>query len=257
VRRQLWAVGLRSFFVQACWTFESMQSLGFAWCMLPALKKLYPGKEERKAALKRHLEIFNTHPYMAPLVMGSLIRTEEEGLKSGDPGLPERLQALKQGLNPPLAAIGDALFWATLRPLAGLSAVALAWMAPEFGPLAPLWVYAGLFNLPHLMIRFSGLFQGYALGGVITEYLRKADTQGVIAAFRLAAMVLLGAALAAFGAFKQPASGAPMPFRDNFLFIAAGLAMLMALRLKFSVNKVFAASCLAALLFSVVFPNSH
>ncbi len=33
--------------------------------MIPAIKKLYKTKEDRAAALERHLEFFNTHPYVA------------------------------------------------------------------------------------------------------------------------------------------------------------------------------------------------
>ena len=46
----------RSGFLQASWNFERMQALGFAFQMVPAIKKLYPDKNspERKAAIKRH-----------------------------------------------------------------------------------------------------------------------------------------------------------------------------------------------------------
>jgi PTS system mannose-specific IID component len=254
VRSALARSALRSFFIQAGWNFERMQNLGLAWSMLPALRELYPDKERRIKALLRHLEIFNTHPFMAPLLMGSLIRTEQQGLHQGDSDAL-RTSQFKQALTGPLAAVGDSLFWATLRPLAALAAAALAWMAPELGPLVPMLAYLGLFNLPHLVLRFNGIFQGYTLGADVAEYLRKTDTQGVIAAFRLAALILLGAALAAFGAFRHLGSGSVMPFKDNFLFIGAGLFMLVALRLKFSINSVFFGACLAALVFSVIFPN--
>jgi mannose/fructose/N-acetylgalactosamine-specific phosphotransferase system component IID len=256
VRKALLKVAWRSFFIQAGWNFERMQNLGFAWAMQPALEQLYPDKARRIKAIRLHLELFNTHPYMAPLLMGSVLRAEQESAELRVDAGP-RVAALKQGLMGPLAAIGDTLFWATLRPLAALAAAALAWMVPELGIWAPLAVYLGIFNLPHLSIRFSGLFQGYALGPRVSEFLRRADTQGVIAAFRLAAMILLGAVLAAFGRFVHLASRSPMPFKDNFLFVGAGLGMLMALRLKFSVNKVFAGLCLAALAVSLIFPNTR
>ncbi len=40
--------------------------------MIPAIKKLYKTKEDRSAALKRHLEFFNTHPYVASPILGLL-----------------------------------------------------------------------------------------------------------------------------------------------------------------------------------------
>lgn len=256
MRKAMFKVVWRSFFLQAGWNFERMQNLGFAWSMQPALKEIYPDKNRRLDVLKRHLELFNTHPYMATLLMGCVLKTERESAELRIDAAA-RVGAIKQAMTGPLAAIGDTLFWATLRPLAALSAAALAWMAPGLGTLAPVMIYLGIFNLPHLTIRFSGLFQGYALGPAVAEYLRKTDTQGVIAAFRLAAMILLGSVLAAFGRFEHIASRAPMPFKDNFLFVGAGLGMLMAMRLKFSVNKLFFGLCLAALSISLMFPNTH
>ena len=41
----------RSFPLQACFCYERMQNVGFAYQMVPALKKLYPNKEEASEAL--------------------------------------------------------------------------------------------------------------------------------------------------------------------------------------------------------------
>ena len=38
--------------------------------MIPAIKRLYKTKEEQAVALKRHLEFFNTHPYVASPILG-------------------------------------------------------------------------------------------------------------------------------------------------------------------------------------------
>ncbi len=51
--------------LRACWrawmmynlssmSFERLESFGFCLGMMPALKKLYPGKAERTEAMKRH-----------------------------------------------------------------------------------------------------------------------------------------------------------------------------------------------------------
>ena len=58
------AVAWRSTFIQGSWNYERMQNGGWAFSMIPAIKKLYKTKEDRAAALKRHLEFFNTHPYI-------------------------------------------------------------------------------------------------------------------------------------------------------------------------------------------------
>ena len=58
-----WAF-IRSNFLQGSWNMERMQALGFAFGMVPILKRLYTG-EELKQAMKRHLE-FTTRNRSSP-----------------------------------------------------------------------------------------------------------------------------------------------------------------------------------------------
>ncbi len=60
------------------WNYERMQNGGWCYSIIPAIKKLYTNKEDRSAALKRHLEFFNTHPYVASPVIGVTLALEEE-----------------------------------------------------------------------------------------------------------------------------------------------------------------------------------
>lgn len=54
-------VFLRSNLLQGSWNFERMQALGFCYSMVPVIRRLYPeNNDERKQAIKRHLEFFNT-----------------------------------------------------------------------------------------------------------------------------------------------------------------------------------------------------
>lgn len=64
------AVAWRSTFLQGSWNYERMQNLGWAFSLIPAIKKLYTTKEDRAAALTRHMEFFNTHPYVASPIIG-------------------------------------------------------------------------------------------------------------------------------------------------------------------------------------------
>ena len=72
------SVMLRSQFLQGSWNYERMQNGGWAYSLIPALKKLYPNKDDASAALKRHLEFFNTHPYIAAPILGVTLALEEE-----------------------------------------------------------------------------------------------------------------------------------------------------------------------------------
>ena len=44
-------VMLRSQFLQGSWNYERMQNGGWAYSLIPALKKLYPNKDDAAAAL--------------------------------------------------------------------------------------------------------------------------------------------------------------------------------------------------------------
>ncbi len=249
------SVGWRSLFIQSCWNFEKMQNIGFAWAALPALRRLYPDPEKRRTALLRHAEFFNTHPYMASLVLGSSLKVEEDCLAQGKDPAPAA-GALKAALMSPLAAMGDALFWATLRPLAAILGVALGWMAPEAGLEGALLCMILVFNLPHFALRAWGLLRGYQLGGQVALFLRSVDPQGLIASLRIAGLVVLGSVLGAFAGFVNPASQARMPFGDELLFVLAGLVMLMLLRLKVGVVKILCAALACALLLAyMTFPQ--
>ena len=74
-RQKVW---WRSTFLQGSWNYERMQNLGWAYALIPAIKKLYTSKEDRAAALERHLEFFNTHPYVAAPIIGVTLALEEE-----------------------------------------------------------------------------------------------------------------------------------------------------------------------------------
>lgn len=60
--KELRATFLRSFFSMTSINYERYCSLGFAYAMVPALKKLYPEQTDLNEALKRHNEFFNCHP---------------------------------------------------------------------------------------------------------------------------------------------------------------------------------------------------
>ena len=74
-RQKVW---WRSTFLQGSWNYERMQNLGWAYSLIPAIKKLYTKKEDQAAALERHMEFFNTHPYVAAPIIGVTLALEEE-----------------------------------------------------------------------------------------------------------------------------------------------------------------------------------
>ena len=134
------SVMLRSQFLQGSWNYERMQNGGWAYSLIPALKKLYPNKDDASAALKRHLEFFNTHPYIAAPILGVTLALEEEranGAQIDDAAI----QGVKVGMMGPLAGIGDPVFWFTVRPILGAIAASLATGGSVIAPLFFFFVW--------------------------------------------------------------------------------------------------------------------
>ena len=124
---------IRSNFLLGSYNFERMQSVGFCVTLIPALKKLYEG-DELKAALKRHLEFFNTQPFLATPIMGITAAMEEQKANGAD--IDEAsISGVKIGLMGPLAGVGDPIFWGTVRPVLAALGAGLALTGSILGPL--------------------------------------------------------------------------------------------------------------------------
>lgn len=160
-RKKIW---FRSQFLQASWNYERMQNLGWAYTMVPAIKKLYTKKEDQQAALKRHMEFFNTHPYVAAPIVGVTLALEEERANGGAID-DAAIQGVKIGMMGPLAGIGDPVFWFTVRPILGALGASLAVGGNILGPI--------LFFVAWNAIRMAFLWYtqefGYKSGKEITK----------------------------------------------------------------------------------------
>ena len=153
-------VFMRSNLFQGSWNFERMQALGFCFCMVPAIRRLYPeNNDDRKAAIQRHLEFFNTHPYVAAPVLGVTLAMEEQRA-NGAPIDDAAINGLKVGLMGPLAGVGDPIFWGTVRPVFAALGAGIAMTGSLLGPL----LFFVLFNLVRLLTRYYGVSYGYKKG---------------------------------------------------------------------------------------------
>lgn len=153
-------VFLRSNLFQGSWNFERMQALGFCFSMIPVIRRLYPeNSEERKQAIKRHLEFFNTHPYVAAPVLGVTIAMEEQRANGADID-DGAINGIKVGLMGPLAGVGDPIFWGTVRPVFAALGAGIAMSGSLIGPL----LFFILFNLVRLLTRYYGVTYSYKKG---------------------------------------------------------------------------------------------
>ena len=160
-RQKVW---WRSTFLQGSWNYERMQNLGWAYSLIPAIKRLYTKKEDQAAALERHLEFFNTHPYVAAPIMGVTLALEEEranGVEIDDAAI----QGVKIGMMGPLAGIGDPVFWFTVRPILGALGASLALTGNILGPL----LFFVLWNAIRMAFLWYTQEFGYKAGSEITK----------------------------------------------------------------------------------------
>ncbi|MFQ1006135.1 PTS system mannose/fructose/sorbose family transporter subunit IID [Gilliamella sp. CG22] len=182
------AVAWRSTFLQGSWNYERMQNGGWVYSMIPAIKKLYTTKEDRSAALKRHLEFFNTHPYLASPVLGVTLALEEERA-NGAAVDDVAIQGVKVGMMGPLAGVGDPVFWFTVRPMLGALGASLALSGNVMGPI--------LFFLLWNIIRWSFMWYtqefGYRTGAKITDNLSGGLLQKITKGASILGMFILAA----------------------------------------------------------------
>ena len=114
--------------------FERMQSIGFAVSMIPAIKRFYTKKEDQAEALTRHLEFFNTQPWVASSIMGVTAAMERE--KAAGKDIDEAaITNVKVGLMGPLAGVGDPIYWGTARIVLAALGASLAVTGNILGPL--------------------------------------------------------------------------------------------------------------------------
>jgi len=198
--RVLAKVLLRSFLLQASWNFERLQSLGVLYTIAPALRFFYRG-EELVAAGKRHLEYFNTHPFLASPVLGAILDLEQK--QSRGEARQVGVQDFKRMVMAPYAAIGDAFFWGATRPLAAGVALFFAFKGSLWAPV----VYLTLFNLPHLWFRVVGLLRGYSLGLRIVEDIQRHRLPDLAIRLKEVTVVLLGGLSAYLTFFSLKSEG--------------------------------------------------
>jgi len=159
------ATVLRSCFIQASWNYQTLLGTGFAFVMLPAFRYL---NRDDPASIRilagRHTDLFNSHPFLATVAAGALIRIEAEGRG------PDIVRRFKNALRGSLGSIGDQLVWRTWRPACALVGIALLLLG------APWWLaiaaYLVLFNSLNVALRWWGLEVGLASGFEVGSRLR-------------------------------------------------------------------------------------
>ena len=159
-----------SFLMQANFTYQKMQGVGFCIAIQHVLRKIWPDDADYQKSLQRHLAPFNMTVAPAPLIMGISIAMEEKAKEEENYDF-EAINAVKVALMGPLSGVGDAFFWGIFKLLA--SGLALGF-AQQGNPIAP-FVLLAVFNIPNFLTRWYSLKIGYARG---QEFLGELETSG-------------------------------------------------------------------------------
>lgn len=114
---------LRSYLVGAAFNTRGHQNIGIVFAMEPGLRAIYPDPRARREARKRYLRHFHTHPFWAPLLVGTFLSLEARIARGAFP--VEVLRSLKDTTAYTLSAIGDSVFGGSMLVFWSLTTCAL------------------------------------------------------------------------------------------------------------------------------------
>ena len=178
IRQCFW----RSLTLDSSWNYERMQNIAYCYMMAPIIRRVYEKKEDRAAALKRHLEFMSVTPHICTLLVGISGAMEEENAKN--PAFDEgSINAVKSSLMGPMAGVGDSFFWGTLKLIAAGVGIALASQGNIMGPI----LFLLIINVPHFILRWLCLDKGFKYG---TQFFKDISSGGIITKITEAATML-------------------------------------------------------------------
>lgn len=203
-------VAWRHQFLQGSWNYERMQNGGWCYSLIPAIKKLYPNKDDQVKALKRHLEFYNTHPYVSAPVMGVTLALEEERA-NGMAVTDTAIQGVKVGMMGPLAGVGDPVFWYTVRPILGALGASLALSGSLAGPI----LFFGAWNVIRIAFLWYSQEFGYNAGSNIAKDLSGGLLRKVTEGASILGMFIIGALVERWVSIKFTPVVAQIPQQDG------------------------------------------
>ena len=199
-KSDLVSIFIRSNFLLGSFNFERMQAIGFCVSLIPALKKLYKDDpEEYKRSLKRHLEFFNTQPFLATPIMGIIAAMEEKKANGAD--ISEgTLSGVKVVLIGPLAGVGDPIFWGTLRPVLAALGAGIALTGSIIGPL----IFFVAFNVIRLLTNWYGVMYGYDKGTELVDEMGGNKMRYLTEGSSVLGLLVMGALVAKWTSVNMP-----------------------------------------------------
>lgn len=140
---------------------ESMLGMAFGQAMAPVIDELYDKKEDKAAALKRHITLFNTESQVGSICNGVVCGLEEANANGGC--TPELISSVKVALIGPTSAIGDSLWVATFIPILLTICLSISQSSLSIGWLGPV-LYMLVYPIGTCMLSWYLFKLGYKSG---------------------------------------------------------------------------------------------
>jgi PTS system mannose-specific IID component len=176
---------LRCYLVGAAYNTRGLQHVGLAFAMEPGLVALYPDPAERDKVFARYLDLYNTHFFWTPLLVGLFLSLETKIAQGIIPA--EMLDNVKTTTAFTLSAIGDTFFSASIMGLWGLLAAGLT-VTGHYGALGCL---AGGLFVGAQVFKAVTFRAGYREGFAVLRRLKRWDLVNLGRKVKLANALLL------------------------------------------------------------------
>ncbi|RGZ01590.1 PTS system mannose/fructose/sorbose family transporter subunit IID [Clostridium sp. AM58-1XD] len=184
-------------FYSFCINFENWHGCGYAYDMIPLLKKYY-NKEGQKRGMQRHMDFHNNEHTTANIVWGVMVGMEEQKAL-GYHVEEDMIRTTKSALMGPVAGIGDSLVQATILPL--LLSIAISLTGESYSPLGTIFylIASGLILFSYGYFLFK---QGYRFGRNAVTMLAGGNLKKIQEAVQLFGVIVIGALSANYVKFK-------------------------------------------------------
>lgn len=103
---------MRCYLAGAGFNTRGMQNIGLMYAMQPGLTAIHTDPKELRAALKRYVRHYQSHPFWTPCLVGILLNVEQAIATGHFP--PKMLAKVKDTTSYSLSAIGDSVFAGSL-----------------------------------------------------------------------------------------------------------------------------------------------
>ncbi|MCD6527515.1 MAG: PTS system mannose/fructose/sorbose family transporter subunit IID [Desulfuromonas sp.] len=229
-KRSLFRLTLRSLLLQCSWNFKQLQGLGWAWLLIPELRRLYAPTSLRPI-VQRYLGYFNSNIFLVPTIAAAVLSLERQQRLEQPVSIASH--AFSEAVMAPFAAAGDAFFWGGLRPLCCTLAVAGGALGYWWSPL----LFLALFNLPVFIVRLIGPWLGYSRGVEVVLLLQRWHIADIAIVLKRLTVVCLGGVAAIiihhdpmdFSASYLTAAGVLLTIVSVMIVLRKGLPLVVVL----------------------------